>query len=83
VARQARFFGNNAPTRGHGLMLRDDAIARERGAERPDAPLAPEQPPRRIDSKTLLGAAQEIEINHVGQIYRLRRTTLGKLILTK
>ena len=40
-------------------------------------------PPRRIDSATLLGAAQEVEIKHFGQIYRLRRTTLGKLILTK
>ena len=38
---------------------------------------------RRIDSQTLLGSAQEIEILHLGQIYRLRRTALGKLILTK
>jgi hemin uptake protein HemP len=83
VARQARFSGNNTPTRGHGLMQHDDALAHERGAQRPDAPSAPEAPPRRIDSKNLLGAAQEIEIHHVGQIYRLRRTTLGKLILTK
>ncbi len=38
---------------------------------------------RRIDSQALLGAAQEIEIVHAGQLYRLRRTALGKLILTK
>lgn len=38
---------------------------------------------RRVDSQALLGAAQEIEIVHAGQIYRLRRTALGKLILTK
>jgi hemin uptake protein HemP len=38
---------------------------------------------RRIDSRELLGAAQEIEIDHGGHIYRLRRTSLGKLILTK
>ena len=43
----------------------------------------PASPLRRIDSKSLLGTAQEIEINHLGQIYRLRRTMLGKLILTK
>ena len=47
----------------------------------------PNTPPvaslRRIDSKNLLGAAQEIEIEHGGLIYRLRRTALGKLILTK
>lgn len=38
---------------------------------------------RRIHSRELLGAAAEIEIEHAGQIYRLRRTSLGKLILTK
>jgi hemin uptake protein HemP len=38
---------------------------------------------RRIDSRRLLGAADEIEITHRSQIYRLRRTSLGKLILTK
>jgi len=40
-------------------------------------------PTRRIDSRELLGSAQEIEIDHGGLIYRLRRTSLGKLILTK
>lgn len=40
-------------------------------------------PVRRIHSRDLLGAAAEIEIEHAGQIYRLRRTSLGKLILTK
>jgi hemin uptake protein HemP len=38
---------------------------------------------RRIHSRELLGGAAEIEIEHAGQIYRLRRTSLGKLILTK
>jgi hemin uptake protein HemP len=46
-------------------------------------PAPPPPPLRRIDSHALLGAAQEVEIQHFGQIYRLRRTTLGKLILTK
>ena len=40
-------------------------------------------PVRRIHSRELLGAAAEIEIEHAGQVYRLRRTSLGKLILTK
>jgi hemin uptake protein HemP len=48
----------------------------------PAAP-APGTPPRRINSAALLGAAPEIEIEHRGLIYRLRRTALGKLILTK
>jgi hemin uptake protein HemP len=38
---------------------------------------------RRINSSELLGSAQEVEISHTGQIYRLRLTALGKLILTK
>jgi hemin uptake protein HemP len=38
---------------------------------------------RRIDSRELLGTAAEIEIAHRSQIYRLRRTSQGKLILTK
>ena len=40
--------------------------------------------PRRISSEELLpGGAVEIEIEHQQQVYRLRRTALGKLILTK
>lgn len=38
---------------------------------------------RRFDSQQLFGSAQEVEIAHAGAIYRLRRTALGKLILTK
>jgi hemin uptake protein HemP len=66
-------------------MMEREAPARLRSADRHGVPNTPPSctPLRRIDSKTLLGAAQEIEIDHLGQIYRLRRTTLGKLILTK
>ena len=61
-----------------------DAPAPSHGTDMPGVPPSlPGSALRRIDSKTLLGTAQEIEINHLGQIYRLRRTTLGKLILTK
>jgi hemin uptake protein HemP len=38
---------------------------------------------RRYDSQDLFGPAVEIEIEHQQQVYRLRRTSLGKLILTK
>ncbi len=31
----------------------------------------------------MFGAAAEVEISHGGALYRLRRTALGKLILTK
>lgn len=38
---------------------------------------------RRLNSRQLLGAALEVEIEHGAQVYRLRQTALGKLILTK
>ena len=38
----------------------------------------------RLSSRQLLGESGEVEIEHDdGAIYRLRRTSLGKLILTK
>lgn len=40
-------------------------------------------PPRRLHSRELLGQDRELEIEHAGQLYRLRLTQLGKLILTK
>lgn len=47
------------------------------------AALEPRFPPRRIDSASLLAGAREIEIDHHGELYRLRCTSKGKLILTK
>jgi hemin uptake protein HemP len=48
------------------------------------AATAPPAAPRRIRSDALFeGPAVEIEIEHQQQVYRLRRTSLGKLILTK
>ena len=38
---------------------------------------------RHIDSATLLGPQGEVLILHQQQVYRLRVTSLGKLILTK
>ncbi len=38
---------------------------------------------RRIDSATLLGPGRELLIEHRQQVYRLRLTAQGKLILTK
>ena len=50
------------------------------GAPRPD-----ERRPRseRWTSGALFGGSIEIEIEHAGAVYRLRQTSLGKLILTK
>jgi hemin uptake protein HemP len=38
---------------------------------------------RRVDSAALLGAQREVLIVHGPQVYRLRITAQGKLILTK
>ena len=48
-----------------------------------DAPRAAANRARRVSSRDLLGDTAELEIDHEGQLYRLRRTSLGKLILTK
>ncbi len=37
----------------------------------------------RLSSDTIFGGAVEVEIEHNGMLYRLRKTSLGKLILTK
>lgn len=39
--------------------------------------------PRRLASADLFAGTREVQIEHGQQIYRLRRTALGKLILTK
>ena len=36
-----------------------------------------------VSSQTIFSGAQEVEIDHNGTLYRLRQTSLGKLILTK
>jgi hemin uptake protein HemP len=57
----------------------------QRWAERSvsPAPSSQTESPRRLNSRELLGASKEIEIVHGSQCYRLRLTSLGKLILTK
>lgn len=41
-----------------------------------------DETPRTFDSHELLGGGDEVAIRHDGRTYRLRRTRLGKLILT-
>lgn len=43
----------------------------------------PARPVARLDSATLLRGQVEVEIAHGEEVYRLRRTRAGKLILTK
>ncbi|WP_291296758.1 hemin uptake protein HemP [Elioraea sp.] len=40
-------------------------------------------PAGRVSTTALMGARAELEIEHKGEIYRLRITRAGKLILTK
>jgi hemin uptake protein HemP len=37
----------------------------------------------RVSSQSLFNGAPVLEVDHNGQIYRLQKTALGKLILTK
>lgn len=51
-------------------------------APRPAPQLAPAPQPV-LRSEQLFGGAQEVLIEHRGAFYRLKLTSLGKLILTK
>ena len=62
-------------------MLADPDPRPQPAAPSPARPAA--DGPRRVDSATLLGARGEVHIVHQQQVYRLRVTSLGKLILTK
>ncbi|MDP1735140.1 MAG: hemin uptake protein HemP [Sulfuritalea sp.] len=55
----------------------------QQSASKPDNSQQSMMARRPLDSATLLGRHDEVEIAHHGEIYRLRRTRQGKLILTK
>ena len=48
-----------------------------------NTPDAPGAPPAALKSEALFEGASEVLIDHRGVMYRLRQTSLGKLILTK
>lgn len=54
---------------------------RERSARRPTG--ASDAGPRVVDSADLFGERREVGIRHRGEVYRLRVTRNGKLILNK
>ena len=43
----------------------------------------PKAATHKISSAAILGGHTELQIDHNGEVYRLRKTRLGKLILTK
>ncbi len=47
------------------------------------APATPDGGVQRILSEHLFAGSREVQIDHLGAIYRLKQTALGKLILTK
>jgi hemin uptake protein HemP len=53
------------------------------GTQCPDEGAPPPRHARRISSRSLFAGAREVEIEHDGDVYRLRETHRGKLILTK
>ncbi len=54
----------------------------ERGAAERSRDTAREEPPR-MTTAQLFGGVRELIIDHRGDLYRLRITSKGKLILTK
>ncbi len=68
---------------GHTRPLAPNAPALGSAGTKPLASAPAPASARRLASGQLFGDAVEIEIEHKAQVYRLRRTTLGKLILTK
>lgn len=65
------------PTRLH---IANDSQSRYSGAMSNESPPPPAP---RIDSQSLLRGQVEVEILHGQEVYRLRHTRAGKLILTK
>jgi len=66
------------PASGSPAAAAPNEAARDERADR-----AGPRASRRIPSAELFGALSEIEIEHNSLVYRLRKTSLGKLILTK
>ncbi len=58
---------------------------KSKGPERPGPPAERDHkrvPGKIVESRDLLSEQGELLITHEGRLYRLRRTRLGKLILT-
>ncbi len=62
-------------------MTDESTHGRDRTGERRDG--APRAAPRVIESTRLFGERREVGIRHRGEVYRLRVTRNGKLILNK
>lgn len=68
------------------MNSKDSAIAGEAYSapgQHPESQSGALVPRRMTSTRELLGAGTEVQIEHNGEIYTLRQTSKGKLILTK
>jgi len=68
------------------MNSKDSAVAGEMlsgSGQQPEQPLRTLVPRRMTSTRELLGGGTEVQIEHNGEIYTLRQTSKGKLILTK
>ena len=65
------------------VLIYDAGMFTDPRPPKPPSPAPGSTTARHIDSATLLGPRGEVFIVHRQQVYRLRVTALGKLILTK
>lgn len=77
--RVIRIYNFDMNTKISPAAIHGNAEPRQGGASGTPMP----SPGRRVSSDEIFGKQQEIEIEHNGALYRLRKTSLGKLILTK
>lgn len=74
-------MAGNTPNRP--LVAADDAAAAALPAEAAVSRTAAPPGTLQITSEKLFAGALEVQIDHHGALYRLKKTSLGKLILTK
>jgi hemin uptake protein HemP len=74
---------NHSPIETHSLSLTVPAAPGAALAETETTMHANDEVALRLSSQAILCGRREIEIEHRGMVYRLRCTSLGKLILTK
>ena len=70
-------------TRPHDFRTSSELLHRPRSAADPAPGIPSDAGVRRILSGELFASGAVVEIEHGGEIYRLRHTRRGKLILTK
>lgn len=68
------------------MNTKDSGLAAEMlagSSAQPEQQLRALVPRRMTSTRELLGGGNEVQIEHNGEIYTLRQTSKGKLILTK